>query len=250
MTYYIDVTEGRTAILKEQFLQRGLKTQTYRIDASIKPNDTVIFSPAKKLSPQEAAALPEKINLICGNISWENEKIFKDKKIKHKNIMLDEKFAIKNACLTAEGALALILEKSKKSIYENNILILGNGRIATALSLLLCKIGAKFALVAYDALKVPKFYIFTPRVFHGSAFLKHINEYDVFVNTIPAKIFSDGEVANIPQNAVFIETASVACMDKNLAKDFEFVEAYGLPQKYSAQSAARLMAEYILGEDL
>lgn len=251
MIYHVDVTDGRTGILKRLLEERGFKTEIYAPQAAqVKPSDTVVFSPAKKLSMEEASALPENVTVVCGGISGEVEKIIASKNITHRNIMLSEEFAIKNACLTAEGVLALILEKSKKSIYENNILILGNGRIATALAVLLGKIGARFALVAYDKAKVPKHYIYTEHVFHGKEFLGHIYKYDVLVNTIPAKIFSDEEVELIPKGAVLIETASVLCLDKNLAENFEFVDAPGLPQKYSALSAAKLMMEYILGESL
>lgn len=252
MTYHIDVADSRTKILKNLLKNRGFDADVYSPGKiqNIKPSDTLVFSPAKKICGEEASSLPGKITVVCGNLSDGIANVFAEKQISHRNIMKSEEFAVKNALLTAEGVLALILEKSVRSINENKILILGNGRIATALAVLLGKIGARFALVAYDVLKVPKLYILTDRVYHGNDFFAHINKYDIIVNTIPAKIFSSGQMALIAQNTVLIETASVPCLDKAEAGHFYFVDAPGLPQKYSAESAAKLMMEYILGERL
>lgn len=249
MTFYIDTIDKRTKILKNLLNSKNLVSKEFSANnlKVIAENDTIIFSPAKKLTDEIVLALPDKVSVICGNVNDDTKKIFFQKQIVHKNIMQDETFAIKNAKLTAEGILAIMIEKSPKSIYENNVLILGSGRIATSLAVMLGKLGVKFSIVTYDINKLPKFFIYTDSVFYGNDFFDHIDDHDIIVNTIPAQIITDNQVKQIPDNTIFIETASVDCLNKNLADNFEYIPSPGLPQKYSAQSAAALMMDYILG---
>lgn len=74
--------------------------------------------------------------------------------------MNDEIFTTKNANITAEGVLALILEHSPKSIFENNVLIIGAGRIAKAMAIILGRLGVNYAVVRFNKDKFPECFHF------------------------------------------------------------------------------------------
>lgn len=163
--------------------------------------------------------------------------------------MNDEIFTTKNANITAEGVLALILEHSPKSIFENNVLIIGAGRIAKAMAIILGRLGVNYAVVRFNKEKFPECYSFSKTCYFGEQFLSHLHEYDVIINTIPKTIFDEQNFGKIARDTIYIETASTNSIDPALATHFEFVPAPALPQKYAKVTAAKYLLENITGEN-
>lgn len=248
--YYIDITDKRNIALAALLKEHGKQVEEFSWDKQIEKNSTCIFSPSKKFSTEMAENLLNDIVLYAGALSSEVVSILNNKNIIYHNLMLDEVFTIKNANLTCEGVLALILEHSDKSIYENNILILGGGRITKAMAVLLNRLGVKFAIVSFNKLKFPEYYLYSPKCYFGYLFVEDLNNFDIIVNTIPANIINKEVLAKIAPNTIFIETASVNCLNKEKVTNFNYIEAPGLPQKYSAKTAGKLMFENILGENI
>lgn len=251
MNYLIDISDARNEYVKKRLINDGEKVLDFdeaNLDR-IKQGDNLIFAPAKKFDKNFLTNLPNNIKLICGTLTDEQREIIKGKNIDYQNLMEDEIFTVKNANLTAEGVLAKILELSPKSIYENNVLILGGGRIAIALSVLLSKIGVKFAIVSFNNIKFPRYYLYTNKCFYKKQYLNEIQKYDVIVNTIPSKIFEHDEILKIKENTLFLETASINCLDKDKAMHFNYVNCPALPSKYCLQTAGEYMYEAIKGEN-
>ena len=249
MTYIIDISDKRNAIIKETLDQKLLNTKVYTKNIKCQPFDTYIFSPAKKWTSDEALSLSDSTTVICGKINEEISSIFISKNITHKNVMEDEIFTIKNANLTAEGTLSLIIENSPKSIFESNILILGAGRIAKALAILLGRLGVKYSIARFNKEKFPECFTYCNSCLFGENFVNHLQSFDVIVNTIPKVIFDKEKIKKIKKDSILIETASVDCLDRDLVENFTFIHAPALPQRYSAQTAAKIMLESILGEN-
>ena len=252
MKYLIDISDARNMILKQLLIKDGEQVLDFNEDnlKNLNSGDSLIFSPAKKFDKEFLESLPNNIKLICGNLTDESKQIISEKQIFHQNLMEDEIFSVKNANLTAEGIIAKILELSPKSIYENNVLILGGGRIAIALSVLLAKLGVKFSIVSFNNIKFPRYYLYTNICFYKKQYLNEIQNYDVIVNTIPAKIFEDEEIKKIKEDTLFLETASLNCLDENKANHFVYLKCPALPSKYCLVSAGRLMYEAIKGENI
>ena len=72
--------------------------------------------------------------LFSRELSDEVNLIIKDKKITHYNLLSDETFIVKNAYITAEGALAYIILNTNKSICHMLIFVLGYGRIGKSVT--------------------------------------------------------------------------------------------------------------------
>ena len=60
----------------------------------------------------------------------------------------DESFSIKNAVLTAEGAVQVAMENTVHSMFGSKVLVLGYGRIGKVLSVMLKNLGAKVYVAA------------------------------------------------------------------------------------------------------
>lgn len=251
MTYFIDTSDARNQILKTMLEEKKLFTEVFSFNSlgSISVGDALIFSPAKKWTDEEINLIPKKISLYCGKLSENHQEKLKNKDVVYHNLMNDEIFTIKNANLTAEGVLALILENSPKSIFENNVLILGAGRIAKALSIYLGRLGVHHAMVRFNKEKFPECFTFTNTCYFGDDYQTHLHEYDVIVNTIPQVLFDEQNFGKIARDTIYIETASTNSIDPALATHFKFVPAPALPQRYSKQTAAKYLLENITGEN-
>ena len=250
MTYFVDTSDRRNTYLKEYLKEKGKDVKSFdeiEKHQTYKSGDAFVFSPAKKIDEDFANKLPSGITLFCGNLPDGVKKVLALKNIKYKNLLENETFAIKNAQLTAEGVLSIIIENSEKSLYDNRILILGAGRVAKSCAGIFGSLGLKFAIASYNKQKFPQNNFFTKKSYLGNAFVRDLGRFDIIVNTIPAKIFNDKMLGKVQKNAVFIETASVPCLDEEKAKHFKYIKAPGLPQKYCASSAGKLMMKNILG---
>lgn len=248
MTFFIDKTDARNVLLAQKLIKQNKEVKWFG-EGEIQPLDCLVFSPAKKFENEFLLGLPNNIKLVCGALKSEQIDILNDKNIIYKNLMDDEIFAIKNANLTAEGVLAIMLEKSPRSIKHNKVLILGGGRIALALAVLFNKFGVDFAITSFNKQKFPKYYIYTDKCYYKNSYLKHLKEYDVIVNTIPAKIIEDDTLTSFANDCLFIETASVECLNKEKVSTFNYVKAPALPSRYSVQTASEYIYEALIGEN-
>lgn len=247
MKYYIDILDNRNLYLKNKLEKIGKDVENFDINnlSKIKEGDYLIFSPAKKFDIDFVNLLPKNIYFVSGNIQNELKLALKEKNIKHINLMEDEIFTVKNANLTCEGVLAIMLEKSERSIYESNVLIIGGGRIAKYMALLLSKLGVNFSIVSFNEVKFPSYFMFTNSCYFRKSFMKDLSKFDIIINTIPSEIFDEIEVKKIAPKTIFIETASVNCLDKNLSSHFNYILAPALPTKYAPITASEYMFEAI-----
>ncbi len=247
--YYVDAADIRNVHLKELLKQTGEKVEDFSLDKKIEESSICVFSPAKKFSVELVKKFPNNITIFAGNLNKGVVSLLKAKNINYKNLMEDEIFTIKNANLTSEGVLALILEKSDKSIFDNNVLILGGGRIARSLSILLGKLGVTFSVVSFNKIKFPQYYLYSNKCYYNYSFINDLEKYDVIVNTIPAAILDEDITNTIAKNTIFIETASVNCLNSKKATHFNYVLAPGLPKVYSAKTAGKLVYENIMDKN-
>ena len=157
-----------------------------------------------------------------------------------------EDFAILNAIPTAEGAIKLAIEHTKKTVCGMNTAVLGFGRVGKILSKTLISLGANVTVFARrtDALAWAK--AFFCKAEHISELNGHISSFDCIFNTVPSKIIYTKDLALIKNEAVIIELASlpgcVAAEDAAKA-GVSLIDARGLPGKITPQSAGNIIFE-------
>ena len=247
MKYLIDVSDKRNQYVLSMLKQAGKNAFVYlEYINRVEQGDVLVFSPAKKFSLEEVINFCPNITVYCGNISQEIKQIFTNKNISVINFLQDEEFAIKNAQLTAEGVLALILEHTDKSIIGQKILFLGGGRITKASAILLEKIGAKIYIATYNEQDYLLANYYSIQRYYKDEFLEKLGRFDCIVNTRPIEFFTQEMVDKISKSTLFIETASKKCIGENLKYGFKYLPAPALPQKYASYSAGKIIADKIL----
>ena len=145
-------------------------------------------------------------------------------------------YAVGNAALTAEGALALLVQHSEESLLGSHILVTGWGRIASLLAPRLRAMGAfvtvaarKAAAQGLDACRFDE--------------LERIaDDLDFVVNTAPAPVLSDALLASMRSGTLLLELASSPGFDRDRAQALGLRPLYapGLPGQFAPEAAAAL----------
>ena len=154
------------------------------------------------------------------------------------DFMTSRSFSEGNAALTAEAAVALLIEGSESALENSEILILGNGRLAKALVTRLESFNAAVTVGARrgaDTVSIEKA-------------LSDIGRFDYTVNTVPARIIPDGALRDAKRGSVIMELASAPFgFDSEKAEEagLKAISAPALPGRFSPLASAELMKRSI-----
>ena len=163
----------------------------------------------------------------------------------------DEEYELKNALLTAEAALAIIIGECDVSVYRSDFLITGYGRIGKFIAAYIRALGGNVTVYArrseVRALASGFGYAVTGGL-DDTADLAVLGKYDAVINTVPARIFGGTHLAALKPDCLFLELASVTSYDEEQAEraGIHTIWARGLPGQYSPVTAGRLIAEAAL----
>lgn len=170
-----------------------------------------------------------------------------DLKIDSVDYLNDEGFALKNACLTAESALAIAVNESEKSLINSKILIIGYGRIAKALHKYLIPFTHNITVCARNSHQRDLAEINGAEACDFDA-LKIKNNYDFVFNTVPFPVMNERELNALNVDALVIDLASFpGGIDKHQARanGIKLIQAWGLPGKYSPKTAGFFIAQTV-----
>lgn len=154
-----------------------------------------------------------------------------------------------NAIPTAEGALALAVERSPITLHNASCLVIGYGRIGKLLARRLQALGASVTVAARkpgDRALAEAFGMqseVTGRYLHG------LGQYDFVFNTVPAATLNEAQLRRLPPECMLIELASPPYgIDAEACKRLGlfYVLASGLPGQYAPKTAGSLYAQSIL----
>lgn len=214
-----------------------LKNNGY-IETDLKEQaDFAVFAPGvKKEKINDFTDMP--VFYGTGDFDRENRSFFDYNK--------REAFKLKNAVLTAEGALALFKQSSDKAILNSKILISGYGKIAKALYRYLkafscevtvcCRSDADKAEAEINGAQVIDF---------NSASDK---KYDAVFNTVAAIVFTKREIDLFDKDTIYFELASFpGGIDRHYAKarSIQYIDGSKLPKRFSKKTAGYLIGETI-----
>ena len=161
----------------------------------------------------------------------------------------EEALTLKNAALTAEAAVSLLIQNTDYSLSGANVLITGGGRIALLTARLLKGFGAQCTVCARNAVQRTK----AELEHHRSSDISGLNTLcgsaDIIVNTVPAQLFGEESFRRLRAGALFLELASKSPeAEKALAEKYgvKHIAAGGLPGKFSPVTAGEAIAQVIL----
>ena len=173
--------------------------------------------------------------------------------IKYIDYYENECFTLRNAYLTAEGAVNLAMTATNNALRSLKCAVVGYGRIGKALSEMLRGFRSDITVFARkeEALTLADEQGFNIEKIseRGEALSKLRNQFDVIFNTVPERIFSNELLLSLPQKTVLIELASTpGGFDPDIAKQCElcFVDGGGIPGKYAPRSAGLILSDTIL----
>ncbi len=156
-----------------------------------------------------------------------------------------ESYVLKNAILTAEGAVTMIEENTSYSLFGANVLIIGYGRIGKALHNILKNYGANITVCSRSKSSCVE------ALYNGA---KHIgfdelassNDADIIINTVPHIVLTKAELSAMKQDAIILDLASFpGGVDLLVAKSMgvPVLNGKSMPSKYTEKTAG-----YIIGE--
>ena len=159
-----------------------------------------------------------------------------------------EDFAVGNAALTAEAAIGELISAGPRSLWRSRVLLCGWGRIGRILALRLLALGAEVGVAARSASGRSYASALGARAMDTGEIETAIGEYDIVVNTVPARVISDAALCAAKPGALLLELASApGGFDGALAENIglRVVYAPGLPGRRSPESAAELIRDAI-----
>ena len=159
----------------------------------------------------------------------------------------EEDFTLKNAELTAEGAVGILIRDYEGSVYDSDILITGYGRIGKVLARYLRAMGAKVTVAARKAADREKI------KGNGCTAVDYpdiaYENYRVIINTVPALVVDRTAVERMRDDVFIIELASApGGFDTQHIKerDLSFINASGLPGKTAPLAAGVIIKDTIM----
>ena len=160
----------------------------------------------------------------------------------------DEEFAVRNAAATAEGALAAAMTAQDITLFRQNILVIGLGRIGKSLVRILSGFGAHTAAAVRSPQNLVWAEILGCRGFPIENLPDEISRFTLIFNTAPAAVLTRDVLYKAHKDVLIIDLASApGGTDLAAAKELS-LNAFGyngIPGRTSPVSAGMTAAEVI-----
>lgn len=203
------------------------------------------------LRMQELIASLWKGQILCGGRLSDASCLAAAKaKLHVEDIMQRQEFVVGNAAITAEGALALLMADSQKTLWQSRALITGYGRIGRILALRLAALGAELTVAARKGGDRAMARASGCRAIDYTQIEAEISEFDFVINTVPARVISEAMLCCAAPDVHLLELASPpGGFDKSLAANIglHVISGPGLPGKCAPYSAAVLIRDAVYG---
>ncbi len=154
----------------------------------------------------------------------------------------DEQLTLKNAQLTAEGAISTAIENTHFSLFESKVVILGFGRIAKFLAKYLAGFECRVSICARNKIALSEAQLSGYDVCELKNMHPVLNRADIIFNTVPALVLSKQELECIRKPTLVIDLASKpGGVDLSAAASLgiNHIQALSLPGKTAPASAGR-----------
>ncbi|MCT4687440.1 dipicolinate synthase subunit DpsA [Vallitalea sp.] len=173
------------------------------------------------------------------------------------DIVAEDEFAILNSIPTAEGVLSMMIENVGITLANNKCLILGYGRCGMAIGDLAKKLNMdvyiastnneELIMATINKLKTAKIQdskllrvdYLTRDFLDDSNFIINLEKFNYIINTIPVALI-DINLSKKLDDYIFIDIANVYEDNTN-----RFINARGIPGKYSPKTAAEIISDVI-----
>ncbi len=184
-----------------------------------------------------------------GKFDDASRKIFINSGIETIDYFDREELNVLNAVPTAEGAVQIAMEETASTIYGQNILITGFGRISKVLIKILNGMGANVTVTARKYSDLAWAEIYGCKSVHTSSLHECIDKFDIIFNTVPAVLFDEYMLNKLRKDTLMIDLASKpGGVDFNIAGKLglKVIWALSLPGKVAPVSSGEIIAGTVL----
>ena len=218
-------------------------------------NCRIIVLPLPAINMESVVSFDELISniegkdvlILGGKFSQYMKQLLTEKGIRNIDYYQDEVFALKNAYLTAEGALSYAMNSYDGDLKTARIAIIGYGRIGSALGELLkgllCRNITVFARREEARVIASERGLLCMPISPDSVY-----DFDLIFNTVPTRVITDKQLLEMNNGTVLIELASApGGFDSDIAEQsgIKVVKAPGIPGAYAPKAAGRILSETI-----
>lgn len=158
-----------------------------------------------------------------------------------------EDFTWRNAQLTAEGAIGILLHEYEGAIFGTDILVTGFGRIGKCLSSYLSAMGAKVTVAARKSADRAMISVSGMNAVDYSRI--DVSRYQVVFNTVPAPVLGRDSVDMMREDVFVIDLASApGGVDFQRARErgITCIHALSLPGKTAPLAAGNIIKDTIM----
>lgn len=184
-----------------------------------------------------------------GKFSESAKKIFTDKNITTVDYIDREELNILNAVPTAEGAVQIAMEELATTIFGQNVLVTGFGRISKVLIEILKGFGADITVAARKYSDLAWAEVTGCSGIHISKLDEYIDSFDIIFNTVPAVIIDKKILSKTKKDVLIIDLASKPGgidFDSAASLGRKVIWALSLPGKVAPISSGEIIAYTIL----
>lgn len=233
------------ALIKEGFIPFSLGEE----EKYISYQKIYVRSLISEVTEEIAGKLEYGSSLFARSVSDKVKSILDERQIEYYNLLSDETFIVKNAYLTAEGALGYIIFNTKATLRQMPVIVLGYGRVGKSVTKLLKDNYAVVSVATDNSAEFAIASIYSEDVYTLKSFKEHINNFSAIINTVP-KLIIEGETLKLINKDCFIlDLASKpGGIDFEAAEKLELnvMHALGIPGKVAPETAGLYIKDIIM----
>ena len=149
-----------------------------------------------------------------------------------------DEYAIKNAVLTAEGAISYAIYNTEFSLWESRILVIGYGRLGKVLADRIKSFSPHLTVSARSKRDFATLDMLGINHIKTEDIGKFDKQFDVIFNTVDIKLDYKG-------NALFIDLSSSGGVNEE-NNGLKYIKLPGVPGKTAPQTAGKIIAETVI----
>lgn len=226
----------------------ALAVQGFRI-ADFPPGQAdVIVLPMGVSTPPELMEALHPGQLVLGGHMGKDRALLEGAHIRAIDYYDDPILQAENAIPTAEGAIAILMDRLPITVAGMRCLVTGFGRIGAALAQKLALLGAEVTVSARREADLGRIAALGLRAERTGQYRYPLGEYDAVINTVPAAVFSALDYENFKADCLLLELASApGGISETLcrARSLCYVRAPGLPGRCAPKTAGFAIAEAV-----
>ncbi len=248
---FVLITDARMRALHDELIRRGVDAQGAAVLPAEGDYGTLLLPYAKfpRVSSKEIFSILAKGGRVfAGGYPDGFKDECADLGIHLVNWLAYEELTVKNAQLTAEGALGIAIEKSPYSVKNSLVTVIGYGRVARACVKLFSSAGAHIRVMARSYPARLDAYARGCKV-HCISDNGPLQDCDILINTVPSVVLDASRLEYLPESPLIIELASPPYgidMDAARALGKEVIIASGLPARVAPRTAGCYMADLVM----